>query len=49
MCFQQNLAFLRKCGIQEWVLVDEDWKDFVGFFKGNITDINILTDEDLVE
>ncbi|XP_055309300.1 augmin complex subunit dgt3 [Sitodiplosis mosellana] len=44
-----NLAFLRKCGIPEWVLVDEDWKDFVGFFKENISDTNILTDEELVE
>lgn len=45
----QNLTILRKCGIPEWVLVDEDWKDFIGFYKDNITNTNILTDEELVE
>ncbi|XP_031636892.1 augmin complex subunit dgt3 [Contarinia nasturtii] len=44
-----NLAILRKCGIPEWVLVDEDWKEFIGFFKDNINDVNVLTDEELVE
>lgn len=47
--FFQNLAVLRKCGIPEWVLVDEEWKDFIGFFKDNISEANILTDEELVE
>lgn len=47
--FKQILAALRKFGIPEWILVDEDWTDFVEFLKENIGDANILTDEELVE
>lgn len=45
----QILAALRKFGIPEWILVDEDWADFVEFLKENICNTNILTDEELVE
>lgn len=46
---QQNIALLRKCGIPDWILVDDDWKEFIVFFKEYISEANILTDEELIE
>lgn len=44
------MNLLRKCGIQEWILGDDGaWKDFIDFFQNNITEANILTDEELLE
>lgn len=45
----QNIALLRKCGIPDWILVDDDWKEFIVYFKEYISEANILTDEELIE
>lgn len=47
---QQNIEFLRECGVQEWILDgDESFKDFFAWFNNNISRANILTNEELVE
>lgn len=41
---------MRKCGIQEYILGDDSaWKGFIDFFQDNISDANILTEEELFE
>lgn len=46
----QNREFLRECGIHDWILDgDDSFKDFFTWFNANISNFNILTNEELVE
>lgn len=47
---KQGLNVLRKCGIPDWVWSDSsEWSGFIEFFTNNITEDNILTDEEMLE